>query len=160
MRSTPGNISANAGGLLIWPAKLMLLLGFVLLALQGISEIIKRIAVMREVIHDPIRIMRHIRRSNPVDPGQLQPEFAPAVDVHSRRTSRSTMIELIARNHGADHVRQSLVVFLLLGYPVAFALAANGLLFFVIGVGWRPTQTARSTCSGRCCRRCPTGSGG
>ena len=32
----------------------------------------------------------------------------------------------------------SLVVFLLIGYPVAFALAANGLLFFVIGVELAP----------------------
>jgi TRAP-type mannitol/chloroaromatic compound transport system permease small subunit len=51
MRS--GEHSANAGGLLIWPGKMMLLLGFVLLALQAISEIIKKIAVMRGAIPDP-----------------------------------------------------------------------------------------------------------
>ena len=45
--------SSNAGGLIIWPAKLMLLIGFFLLALQGISEIIKKIAVMRGDIEDP-----------------------------------------------------------------------------------------------------------
>lgn len=48
-----GEISAAAGGLIIWPAKLMLLLGFVLLTAQGISEIIKRIAVIRGLIPEP-----------------------------------------------------------------------------------------------------------
>jgi TRAP-type mannitol/chloroaromatic compound transport system permease small subunit len=41
--------SQNAGGLLRWPVKLLLPLGFALMALQGISEIIKRIAALRGV---------------------------------------------------------------------------------------------------------------
>ena len=41
------------------------------------------------------------------------------------------MIEFIALNL-APIIFVSLVVFLLLGYPVAFSLAANGLMFFVI----------------------------
>jgi TRAP-type mannitol/chloroaromatic compound transport system permease small subunit len=45
--------SLNAGGLPQWPAKGIVLVGFVLLFLQGISELIKRIAVMRGVIPDP-----------------------------------------------------------------------------------------------------------
>jgi TRAP-type mannitol/chloroaromatic compound transport system permease small subunit len=40
-------ISANAGGLIRWPVKLLLPLGFGLLILQGLSEIIKRIAALR-----------------------------------------------------------------------------------------------------------------
>ena len=48
-----GEISSSAGGLILWPAKSMLLIGFVLLFFQGISEIIKKIAVMRGVIPDP-----------------------------------------------------------------------------------------------------------
>ena len=47
------------------------------------------------------------------------------------------MMELIAQNM-APIMFVSLIVFLLLGYPVAFALAANGLLFFVIGVELAP----------------------
>ena len=47
------------------------------------------------------------------------------------------MMELIAHNM-APIMFASLVVFLLLGYPVAFALAANGLLFFIIGVELAP----------------------
>jgi TRAP-type mannitol/chloroaromatic compound transport system permease small subunit len=46
-------MSPNAGGLIIWPAKALILAGFALLFLQGISEIIKRIAVMRGAISDP-----------------------------------------------------------------------------------------------------------
>jgi TRAP-type mannitol/chloroaromatic compound transport system permease small subunit len=42
--------SSNAGGLIRWPVKLMLPLGFALMALQGISEIIKRIAALEHVI--------------------------------------------------------------------------------------------------------------
>ncbi len=45
--------SSNAGGLILWPAKALVLAGFSLLALQGISEIIKRIAIMRGLIPDP-----------------------------------------------------------------------------------------------------------
>lgn len=45
--------SFSAGGLPQWPAKSLLLIGFSLLFLQGISELIKRIAVMRGLITDP-----------------------------------------------------------------------------------------------------------
>jgi TRAP-type mannitol/chloroaromatic compound transport system permease small subunit len=48
-----GEVSTNAGGLIIWPAKLFLLLGFLLLAVQGVSEIIKKIAVIRGDMEDP-----------------------------------------------------------------------------------------------------------
>lgn len=48
-----GEVSTNTGGLIIWPAKFLLLAGFVLLSLQGISEIIKKIAVIMGRIPDP-----------------------------------------------------------------------------------------------------------
>jgi TRAP-type mannitol/chloroaromatic compound transport system permease small subunit len=38
--------SSNAGGLLRWPIKLVLPVGFVLVALQGLSELIKRVAFL------------------------------------------------------------------------------------------------------------------
>ena len=44
---TSGEVSTNAGGLLIWPAKGLILLGFVLLLLQWLSELIKRVAIIR-----------------------------------------------------------------------------------------------------------------
>jgi len=48
-----GQISTNSGGLIIWPSRAILALGFILLAFQGLSEIIKKIAVMRGLIEDP-----------------------------------------------------------------------------------------------------------
>lgn len=48
-----GEGSTNAGGLILWPAKSMLLIGFVLLGFQGVSEIIKKIAIMRGDMDDP-----------------------------------------------------------------------------------------------------------
>lgn len=39
--------SASAGGLVLWPPKLMILVGFALIALQGASELIKRIEIIR-----------------------------------------------------------------------------------------------------------------
>lgn len=44
--------SSNAGGLPQWPAKFLILLGFSVLALQALSELIKRVAVMRGLIED------------------------------------------------------------------------------------------------------------
>jgi len=46
-------MSANAGGLIRWPVKILLPIGFTLLALQGISELIKRIAFLAGRIDDP-----------------------------------------------------------------------------------------------------------
>jgi TRAP-type mannitol/chloroaromatic compound transport system permease small subunit len=45
--------SGNAGGLPQWPAKSLIIIGFTFLLFQGISELIKRIAVMRGLIPDP-----------------------------------------------------------------------------------------------------------
>jgi TRAP-type mannitol/chloroaromatic compound transport system permease small subunit len=45
--------SSNAGGLIVWPARLLVPVGFLLLVLQGISELIKRIAFLRGLIPDP-----------------------------------------------------------------------------------------------------------
>ena len=70
-----GEVSSSAGGLIIWPAKLMLLIGFFLLAIQGISEIIKKIAIMRGDIEDP----------NPfVSPHELAVEDAKALSEEPR----------------------------------------------------------------------------
>lgn len=45
--------SPNPNGLLRWPVKLMIPAGFFLLALQGVSEIIKRAAFLMNLIPDP-----------------------------------------------------------------------------------------------------------
>ena len=46
-------VSANAGGLPVWPGRLMLPVGFLLLVLQGLSELIKRVAFLQGLIPDP-----------------------------------------------------------------------------------------------------------
>jgi TRAP-type mannitol/chloroaromatic compound transport system permease small subunit len=48
-----GESSSNAGGLIRWPARLLVPAGFLLLSLQGFSELIKRIAALRGLIPDP-----------------------------------------------------------------------------------------------------------
>ncbi len=51
---TRNEVSTNAGGLAIWPARLMVPVGFFLLILQGVSELIKRIAFLRGLIPNPL----------------------------------------------------------------------------------------------------------
>ena len=63
--------SGNAGGLPQWPAKSLIMIGFTLLLIQGISELIKRIAVMRGVIPDP----------HETQPSSLESEVSNLVDV-------------------------------------------------------------------------------
>jgi TRAP-type mannitol/chloroaromatic compound transport system permease small subunit len=52
----------SAGGLPQWPAKSLVMIGFTLLFFQGLSELIKRIAVMLDIIPDP-----HLERLNPIE---------------------------------------------------------------------------------------------
>jgi TRAP-type mannitol/chloroaromatic compound transport system permease small subunit len=49
-----GEMSSNAGGLIRWPARLIIPVGFFLLTLQGLSELIKRVAFLRGLIPDPV----------------------------------------------------------------------------------------------------------
>jgi TRAP-type mannitol/chloroaromatic compound transport system permease small subunit len=58
-----GEGSSNYGGLIVWPAKACIVIGFALLFLQGISELIKRIAVIagaipefQEAHHTPLSV--------------------------------------------------------------------------------------------------------
>jgi TRAP-type mannitol/chloroaromatic compound transport system permease small subunit len=48
-----GEGSSNSGGLIIWPARALMLAGFILLLLQAVAEIIKKIAVIMGLIDDP-----------------------------------------------------------------------------------------------------------
>ncbi|MCO4317959.1 TRAP transporter small permease subunit [Phyllobacterium sp. 21LDTY02-6] len=51
-----GEISNNTGGLVLWPVWLCIPIGFGLLALQGLSELIKRVAILRGDMPDAIAI--------------------------------------------------------------------------------------------------------
>ncbi len=48
-----GEMSSNAGGLIRWPVFAMLPIGFALLGLQGVSELVKRVAFLQGLIGDP-----------------------------------------------------------------------------------------------------------
>jgi TRAP-type mannitol/chloroaromatic compound transport system permease small subunit len=52
-----GEVSGSAGGLIRWPARLLVPLGFFLLSLQGVSELIKRIAQLRGLL--PMTMEQH-----------------------------------------------------------------------------------------------------
>jgi len=54
-------VSTNAGGLIIWPARLMVPIGFFLLIVQAISELIKRIAFLKGMIPDPSE--KHVEKT-------------------------------------------------------------------------------------------------
>jgi TRAP-type mannitol/chloroaromatic compound transport system permease small subunit len=54
-----GEVSPSAGGLILWPAKILVPIGFVLLGLQGVSELIKRIAFLAGAGPDPLEKVQH-----------------------------------------------------------------------------------------------------
>ncbi|MGB8337512.1 MAG: TRAP transporter small permease subunit [Burkholderiales bacterium] len=66
-----GEHSSNAGGLLVWPVKLLLPVGFFMLSLQGLSELIKRIGFLQGKIPDP-----GIKRQEPTAEELLAVELA------------------------------------------------------------------------------------
>ena len=49
-----GEVSASAGGLIRWPARLLVPAGFFLLTMQAVSELIKRVAYLMGLIPDPV----------------------------------------------------------------------------------------------------------
>jgi TRAP-type mannitol/chloroaromatic compound transport system permease small subunit len=67
--------SWNAGGLPQWPTKSLVAIGFTLLFVQGVSELIKRIAVSRDIIPDPHATQVHA----------LEAEVEHLVDVIEKR---------------------------------------------------------------------------
>lgn len=69
--------SANAGGLIVWPAKMLILVGFVMLGLQCISELIKRIAILRGN-RELIDVLQ--------EPGSYQSETQQSSDTNSQKT--------------------------------------------------------------------------
>ena len=54
LKFTSGEVSGSAGGLIIWPARLLVPVGFALLVLQGFSELVKRIAFVAGKGPDPV----------------------------------------------------------------------------------------------------------
>jgi TRAP-type mannitol/chloroaromatic compound transport system permease small subunit len=56
---TEHEISGSAGGLVLWYARLLLPVGFLLLSMQGVSELIKRIAFVAGAAPDPVKRHDH-----------------------------------------------------------------------------------------------------
>ena len=83
-------ISANAGGLVRWPAKALLIVGFALLFAQALSEIIKRVAVLKGEIDDPN--LGHDAASGVVEAAvamEAEGHGAPGADVDDRKRGAS-----------------------------------------------------------------------
>ena len=77
---TMHEMSNNAGGLVRWPVFALLPLGFVLLGLQGISELIKRIAFLRGLVPDPTQ--RHVAKT-------AEEELAEYVRLQAEKAGRA-----------------------------------------------------------------------
>ncbi|MCA8879098.1 MAG: TRAP transporter small permease subunit [Rhodobacteraceae bacterium] len=73
--------SMNAGGLILWPAKLLILLGFIVLVFQGISEIIKVTAMLRGDL--------------PLPPDDEEEHLPPELREHAH------LVQDIEESHGA-----------------------------------------------------------
>jgi len=54
---TSGEMSSNAGGLIRWPVMLLIPLGFLILMLQSVSELIKRVAFLSGARDDPFSVV-------------------------------------------------------------------------------------------------------
>ena len=121
--------SGNAGGLPQWPAKSLVMIGFALLFVQGISELIKRIAVMRDLIPDP-HASTSSRRSKP----RSSTSSKRSRSTERPQRSRGLAMTAFLIHNMAPIMFAALVVFLLLGYPAAFSLGAVGLIFGLIGI--------------------------
>jgi TRAP-type mannitol/chloroaromatic compound transport system permease small subunit len=79
-----GEMSSNAGGLVIWPAKGLILLGFLVLLLQWASELIKRLAIMRGDLADPHAVAGH---HPAVEAGMLPGKLAEAGQPDTPKTA-------------------------------------------------------------------------
>ena len=73
-------VSSNAGGLVVWPARLLVPVGFFLLALQGISQLIKLVAYLRGQGPDPNE--KH-------DPAETERALAEAISPGTGREGMS-----------------------------------------------------------------------
>jgi TRAP-type mannitol/chloroaromatic compound transport system permease small subunit len=65
-----GEVSSNANGLSLWPARLLVPAGFALLVLQGIAELLRRVAFLRGALPDPLE---------KADGGSMEREMAASI---------------------------------------------------------------------------------
>ena len=94
--------SSNAGGLIRWPVFALLPLGFALLGIQAVSELIKRIAFLKGLIARPDAEAAGQDAPKRSWPNSCAEAKSPRA---SRRAGGQAMMEFIGAEHGADHVR-------------------------------------------------------
>ena len=82
---TTGEMSSNAGGLIRWPVFALVPVGFALLGLQGVSELIKRIAFLQGLMRRPDREEARPRRPRKNSP---KPSIAQEPQARSRQPER------------------------------------------------------------------------
>lgn len=74
-----GEVSSNAGGLIRWPVYILIPIGFSLLMLQGLSELIKRIAFLKGLVPDPtVKLQGRTPEEELVEEIRRQAELAEA----------------------------------------------------------------------------------
>lgn len=74
-----GEVSSNAGGLIRWPVYILIPIGFSLLMLQGLSELIKRIAFLKGLVSDPtVKLQGRTPEEELVEEIRRQAELAEA----------------------------------------------------------------------------------
>jgi TRAP-type mannitol/chloroaromatic compound transport system permease small subunit len=80
-------VSTNAGGLIVWPARLMMPVGFALLIIQAVSELIKRVAFLAGRIPNPMEKQRGKSAEEELaeEIAQLRSDDVPAVTAGDKR---------------------------------------------------------------------------
>jgi len=86
-----GEMSENAGGLIRWPVYMLVPLGFSLLAMQGVSELIKRFAFLAGLIDDPTK--KKVDKS-------AEEELAEAIRAQAERDLATEAVDLGKANGG------------------------------------------------------------
>ena len=125
-----GEVSSNAGGLIRWPVYAMMPLGFSLLLLQGVSgaDQAHRLPARPDRGSDP----EEGREDGGRGTGRGHPPAAERQGAQLNNQNKEPMKFFI--NNLAPIMFAGLIVFLLMGFPVAFSLGACGLFFGFIGV--------------------------
>jgi TRAP-type mannitol/chloroaromatic compound transport system permease small subunit len=81
-----GEMSSNAGGLVRWPVYLFIPIGFALLLLQGLSELVKRVAFLRGLIPDPtVKVHEKTPEEELADELRRQAEAAERAAAEARK---------------------------------------------------------------------------
>lgn len=129
--------SINPGGLPLWPAKLVIPLGFVLLLAQAFVELVRAVAVISSqddplIRADGCEISKERRKTWPVVSGGIALVLLAVLGLSW--IAPSGVLEAWVVHNMAPIMFVCLIGGLLTGYPIAFSLAAVGLVFALVGI--------------------------